>query len=82
MVGGVGSDIVEKTSEAASSIKGRLTSDSADEEQASEGEEDHEADGDGEHAGLVRGESESAHGEPRSGADERAREDTGISPQE
>jgi tetratricopeptide (TPR) repeat protein len=46
MVGGVGSDIVEKTSEAASSIKGRLTSDSADEEQASESDEDHEADGD------------------------------------
>ncbi len=36
MVGGAGSDIVEKTSEAAGSIKERLTSDSVDEEESSD----------------------------------------------
>ena len=44
MVGGAGGDIVEKTSEAASSIKGRLTSDSGDEEEPSEAEADSEVD--------------------------------------
>ena len=42
MVGEAGSDLVVKTSEAASSIKGRMTSDSADEEEESETDGDSE----------------------------------------